>query len=199
MNQDLRQRITLGVTLASAGVCAAWFFIVRPETAHAHELANTFEANQRMVARYDEQRNTAAELSEEEGDARFRRAVGILHDASVSDEEPVDLHNLVNRLADEQGITVTRIETVSDRVIRERIDTEAPEAEAIEQMVRVELEGSYEDTVLFLGRVQESKPIVRCVSFRMLPIDVDVVRTSVEVQMFALTVVPGIDLEPVGG
>lgn len=188
MNADI-QRTFVGKLLVLGLITGSMsFFLVRPKSLAASELESQFQIQSESIALGERNLEQHADLvSRAIIDMRAARDA-MLDDLALNDAE--QSHQLLQRTAIENGLTVTRVEplqSILDDVQTGSVDEKA----AVEKkQFRLECNGTYSGVVDFIQEMQQGPRLAQIESFRMMPTSEQSVRAIMYINLLELVEYP---------
>ncbi len=195
MNRETQKQTLLKVVVISGVACLGWMLLVKPVIQNINDQSLTIEAHKELVIEY---RQRVGEIDSSDAINAEKELQGILDSMtgmSIQGDTGTSLHNLINESASNNGVSVTRIESVSANQLVQKIQGTMGLVKGIHNTARVEIEGDYTSVVSFMHEVTSGPIQVSFTSFRFVPTDVEKVRVNIEISSIMLTSIPsGSDL-----
>lgn len=190
MNHETQKQFALKVFLVSALACTAWYTLIKPVHERVEAQRQTVESHTNLIKVYNDQVGTQ--------DTEI--AIKIEHDlheildamsSGIDDQDSgTSLHTLLNSAAGNNGISISRIESVNAREVVHPIPMSEEKVKGVNHTVRVEFEGSYSSVMGFMNEVVTSPSPVAFAGLRVTPLGIESIRVSAEVNSVMLTEIP---------
>ncbi len=188
MNADIKRTFMTGTLIACAGAAAISYFVVQPKVTTATEVRSELAREQEFIEKGEQEIASSSD--------RVDAMVAAMRDArdamlgDLSNTDPTQSQQQLQRLANDRGLTVTRIEPV--RSSFDEVKTGSPEQDARIEIkeYRVECRGAFNAVVAFIDDLQRGSGQPRVSSFRMVPADAERVRAVVSVEMLEMVDYP---------
>lgn len=195
MSQEMYRFVGIRLLIVSVGACLVWNFVVKPQSDRVDSLDAALASQGRLIERYRAFKGESdAALEARTGEVLDAGRVLIM-DAIVEGDAGTMLHSMLNEHASEDGVRISSIESVQTRELREKIGDTKREIVGDRAMLRVEFEGAYGDVGRFMDGMVRGRVPVKISGFRMIPIGLNAVRVSAEVEIVTLDEVPGVNSE----
>ncbi|GEM_PF-2458361 len=192
MNSEMLRAVGVRVLIVAIGACLGWYLVVKPRSDKLSSLEAARVAQGGMIEAYHGFKGDADSDEDSHTQNTLELARGLIVEAVVEGDPGTMLHTLLNERASEEGVRISSIESVQSREIRSKIGETKLEVTGNRALLRVEFEGVYSDVVGFMDGIAHVPYPVRFAGFRVVPIGVDSVRVSAEVEIVTLGDVPGV-------
>lgn len=192
MNNDTKKHAVLGISGVSLAAALGWMLLVKPALLSASQLEQTAMVHEDLIAQHASFRSASNEQPLGIVKGNLDNAARVIERAVLESDIGTALHGSLNTIADDTGVTITRIESTGAREFFEPLKGTEHGVAAQSHSVRIECEGTYAAAVRFIEGVRHADPVLRCRTFRFVPTGRNAVRASMEIDSYAFTHVPGL-------
>ena len=190
MNQETQKQFGIKLLIVSAAACIGWKYLVNPLQEKVHQRQQQIAAHTALIQAHDTQVQEADAGKSTEIEEKLRSIYQQISLSNSERESGTDLHGRLHKSAAEFGISISRIETINAREMQEKLQNTDTSVTAMNNTVRVELEGDYGSILGFMDDLVSTNIPIQFTSFRMMPIGDETVRMNAEVDSVVLTSVP---------
>tara|TARA_R110002072_G_scaffold42064_21_gene118779 strand:+ start:23569 stop:24225 length:657 start_codon:yes stop_codon:yes gene_type:complete len=188
MNQDTMKSFFVKLGLISLAGAAGWHFLVGAELESERDLKLARDAQVRQLTQGEESIGLHAQQVE-----RSLERMSEIRDelrAQLDSANGTNMHGHLQDLAEEKGLTVTKIEPLRKRIEKLKRGPGQAELELATQEFRVECDGPYSGIVDYLQELSGGSCITKVGSFRMLPTSKESARMILQVSTYELGAFP---------
>jgi len=190
MNQDSQKQFAIKLLLISGVACAAWMFFIKPVQERVHDQILTVESHSKLIQAYNQHIGSQESGESIEVESQLSAILGAMTSTISEGDGGTSLHSLLHDSAATNGISISRIESVNAREVKQKIPDSKREIKGNNHTIRVEFEGDYDSVMLFMDEVVSTQTPVKFSSFRFIPIGHESVRVNAEIESVMLTSIP---------
>lgn len=190
MNQDTQKQFALKLLTVSTAACAGWMFLIKPVHAKVQQHEQQIKSHTALIQAHDTQVQESDTGKTIEIENQLNAIFDQLSLSKADKEAGTDLHSRIHASAAKFGVSVSRIESVNTREIKEQLNHTNTHVVAMSNTVRVEFEGDYSSLLGFMDDLVTTNIPIKYTSFRMIPIGHETVRVNAEIDSVVLTSIP---------